>query len=396
MLISVVTYAQKKEIAEVKTYMKTGKDLDKAETLMRKVIKMPEQKSPIDNYALLADVMRKRYEGMNELLYLKQLKDTAEMFNVLDRLFAVYESLDSLDAMPDQKGNVRLKYRRKNAEYLNIFRTNLYKAGMYYMRHKDVKQTYHFMDTYLDCHIQPLFTDMQYATKDTLAPEAAYWAVLAAHRDKNFEGVKKYADKALTYSKRTSMTLSMLYESYLLNNDTLKAISYLRKGFNEHPEHHFFFPRLVDYYASVNHLDTVCEIVNRACELEPGNMFYRLARNTIQLNMGEYDECIALGDSLIHNNDKMSEAYMNVGSAYFNKAIQRNNQSTGISKNDIRTKRAEVNALYEKAMPYIEEYRHQRPRRKERWAPMLYTIYLNLNMGEKFDEIDNLIKSSKD
>lgn len=318
------------------------------------------------------------------------------MFDVLDRMFDVYESLDSLDAMPDNKGNVRLKYRRKNAEYLNIFRTNLFKAGMFHMRHRDVKQTYRFMDTYLDCHIQPLFTDMQYAKKDTLASEAAYWAVFAAHRDKNFEGVKKYGEKALIYEPRVNMTLAMLYDSYLQNNDTVKAISYLRKGFNEHPEHHFYFPRLVDYYASVNHLDTVCEIVNRACELEPGNMFYRLARNTIQLNMGEYDECIALGDSLIHNNDKMAEAYMNVGSAYFNKAIQRNNKPTGISKNDIKTKRSEVNALYEKAMPYIEEYRRQRPRSKDRWAPMLYTIYLNLNMGDKFDEIDNLLKRTKD
>ena len=43
-------------------------------------------------------------------------------------------------------------------------------------------------------------------------------------------------------------------------------------------------------------------------------------------------------------------------------------------------------------MPYLERYRILRQKELERWAPMLYTIYLNLNKGEEFDEIDSLIK----
>lgn len=380
-------YAQKKEISEAKTYLKSGTNLDKAEQLMRKVVAMPEQKSPLDNYVLLTDIVRKRYEAANELLYLRQLKDTAEMFNVLQRMFKSYEALDSLDAMPDRKGTVNIKYRKRNAEYLNTFRPNLYRAGIYLSRHRMWEEAYSFLDTYLDCHSQPLFSAMNYAARDTAANNAAHLAVLAAHRQKNYDGVRKYADWALRYGPRAHMVLAVLYDSYLEQKDTLTAVAYLRQGFNEHPEHHFFFPRLVDYYASVNQMDSVCEIVDRACELEPGNMFYRLARNTIQLNMGQYDECIALGDSLIHNNDKMSEAYLNVGSAYFNKALLRDKQGR-----ESKTKRSEVNAYYEKALPYLEKYRLQRPRRQSRWAPMLYTIYLNLNMGDKFDEIDILLK----
>lgn len=396
MLMPVIAFAQKKEIAEVKGYLKTGKNLDKAETLMQKVIAMPDQKSPIDNHVLLTDVLRKRYEGVNELLYLKQLKDTTELFSVLHRMFLAYETLDSLDAVPDKNGAVKPQYRRKNAEYLHLFRPNLYNAGMYFMRHHDMQNAYTYFDTYLDCHSQPLFSGMNYAKKDTLAAEAAYFALFAARRQKNYDGVRKYAEWALLFKPRAHVTLASLYENSIELKDTASAVAYLRKGFNEHPEHHFFFPRLVDYYASVNHLDSVCDIVDRACELEPGNLFYRLARNTIQLNMGEYDECIALGDSLIHSNDKMFEAYMNVGSAYFNKAIDRDRQTIGYSKSEIRNKRAEVNAYYEKAMPYIEKYRQHRPRRKDRWAPMLYTIYLNLNLGDKFEEIDNLLKRGQE
>lgn len=396
MCIPLCMYSQKKEIAEVKSCLKSGKNLDKAETLMRKVIAMPEQNTQLECRFLLSEVMRKQYEEVNELMYLKKMKDTTQMFNVLQRMFVSYESLDSVDAMPDKKGNVRLKYRKKNAEYLNQFRPNLFKGGMYFMRHKDMTNAYQYFDMYVDCHQQPLFSDMHYEKDDTLANEAAYWALVAGHRIKDYAKIKKYELKALDYLPKAHFTIALLHESYMEQNDTAKAVAYLRKGFQEYPQHHYFFPRLVDYYVSQNQLDTVCQIVDRACELEPGNQFYRLARNTIQLNMSKYDECIALGDSLIHVNDKMAEAYLNVGTAYFNKALERNNSTTETKRSDVRKKREEVNAFYEKAMPYIETYRTLRPRRKKQWAPMLYTIYLNLNKGEKFDEIDNLLKRSQE
>ena len=40
----------------------------------------------------------------------------------------------------------------------------------------------------------------------------------------------------------------------------------------------------------------------------------------------------------------------------------------------------------------MERYRQLAPDQKQKWAPVLYTIYLNLNMGKEFDEIDRLMK----
>ncbi len=191
----------------------------------------------------------------------------------------------------------------------------------------------------------------------------------------------------MNYEPQRHNIIALLYENYMQQKDTVTAVAYLREGFRRHSEYPFFFPRLVDHYSSRNKLDTVKAIVDKAIEIEPGNMFYRLAKNIVQLNMGEYDDCVALGDSLIHNNDKLAEAYYNVGTAYFNKAVKR--EKTG---NESRQKRKEVNSLYEKSMPYLERYRILRQKEQERWAPMLYTIYLNLNKGEEFDEIDSLIK----
>lgn len=382
------TYAQKKEIAEAKAALKEGKNLDKAEGTMLKVLQMPDQKNSLDNHVLLTDIVRKQYDQANELLYLNQLKDTTVVFSTLKKMFGYYEILDSVDALPDKKGQSRPKYRQKNADFLDKFRPNLFKGGIYYIRCNKYKEAYECIDCYLNCHTMPMFASKKYPEKDMDASEAAFWAVMSAIKQKDMDGVRKYGEWALKYELKQAQMMAMLYDAYAESGDTVKAVEYLRRGFSEHPEHRFFFPRIVDYYAAQNHLDSVVAIVDRANELEPGNLFYRLARNTIQLNMGEYNACIALGDSIIHSNDNMAEAYMNVGSAYFNKAVKLDKLQPSSRK-----KTQELKEIYQKALPYIEKYRAMRPRRKDHWAPMLYTIYLNLNMGDKFDEIDNILKS---
>ena len=44
--------------------------------------------------------------------------------------------------------------------------------------------------------------------------------------------------------------------------------------------------------------------------------------------------------------------------------------------------------LPKEALPYLERYRALAPDQRNRWLQPLYTIYLKLNMGEEFDEIN--------
>lgn len=389
--ISIGCFAQKADIIEARTSLKANKNLDNAEKLMRKVVAMPEQKEKdrLANY-ILTDIVKKKYENFNESLYLKQLKDTSAMFLSLCNMIDTFESLDSIDAMPDKKGRVQLRLRKKNSEYLNQFRKNLMKGAQYYLSGKKYNEAYKCLDTYLDCHRQPLFCAFDFANTDTVASKAAYLAIYCAYKGKNYPNIEKYEEKALAYKEKAPLTLIILYKCYLEQNDMNRAVEYLKKGFNDHSENTFFFPRLVDYYASVNQLDTVQTIVEKALEIEPGNLFYRLAKNTLQLNKGEYDDCVVLGDSILHSNDKIAEAYFNVGSSYFNKALLRNKQGK-----ESKVKREEVNSYYKQALPYVEKFRRLILKQQDRWIPLLYTIYFNLNMGEKFEEIDNLARSTE-
>ena len=56
--------------------------------------------------------------------------------------------------------------------------------------------------------------------------------------------------------------------------------------------------------------------------------------------------------------------------------------------------RQKIKELYALARPPMEKVRQLQPDNLIRWAQPLYRIYLYLNMGDEFDEIDKLLKAN--
>ena len=92
---------------------------------------------------------------------------------------------------------------------------------------------------------------------------------------------------------------------------------------------------------------------------------------------------LKVSDQLIAIAPNLAEAYFNAGTSYVNLALKLNE----------RKDKKQIRQLYQKARPYMEQYRKLMPKEKEKWGPALYRIYLNLNMGKQFDEIDQLLKN---
>jgi hypothetical protein len=61
------------------------------------------------------------------------------------------------------------------------------------------------------------------------------------------------------------------------------------------------------------------------------------------------------------------------------------------TQHSLKAKRTILN-YYTEALPYLEKYRKLQPEKTDKWALPLYTIYLNLNKGKEFDEIDKLLR----
>lgn len=379
-------FSQKKVIAQARTYIKSGKDLEKAEKLMADLLKKDSANRLNEKIWLTYfDAVKKQYEQGNEKLYLKQKYDTTALFNITKKMFIVLQGLDTLDAMPDKKGVVHLKYRARHAEYLASHRPNIYNGGTFHTRKGDYQKAFTFFDMYLDADSQPIFTGYDFLKNDTLMPTAAYWATYCGYRMKNDSLTLKYAGLAEKDTARLEYIYQYEAETYKARNDTAAYVSTLRKGFYRYPKSLFFFPRLIDYYNDENMVDSVSTTVDYALAIDSTSQLFRFAESTLLLNTGNYDESIRICQELIAEDDSLADAHYNIGVAYFNQAIELDKVTQRA-----RQKRRKIQELYEKARPYIERYRALAPDEKEKWVPVLYTIYLNLNMGKEFDEIDRV------
>lgn len=380
--------AQKKEIAQARTYIKSGKNLDKAEQSMRKLLLDSANVRNIRIYTTLAEIVRKQYEQVNEKVYLKQPYDTAVFFNTAKKLFDTYYKLDSALINYGVKPDANERIRERNSEYLNTYRINLYNGGLYWLRKNDFKKSKAMLDSYLDCHNQPLFSSLNLAESDSIAPLAASRNLYCGYRMQNTSVVMRNKEYALKDTVMLERTLQYLAETYSLMNDTEGYVSTLTEGIERFPRSNYFFTHLIDHYSKASDYEQALKVADNALALDSCETLYLYAKSNVLLNIGKNDDCIALCEKIISLNDSMPEAYYNAGVAYINKAfamekVRANNK-----------KRQQIKNNYSMSLKYMEKYRAMRPEDKDRWAAALYNIYLKLNMGKEFEEIDKMLRHS--
>ncbi len=380
--------AQKKEIAQARTYIKSGKNLDKAEQSMRKLLLDSANVRNIRIYTTLAEIVRKQYEQVNEKVYLKQPYDTAVFFNTAKKLFDTYYKLDSALINYGVKPDANERIRERNSEYLNTYRINLYNGGLYWLRKNDFNKSKAMLDSYIDCHNQPLFSSLNLAESDSIAPLAASRNLYCGYRMQNTSVVMRNKEYALKDTVMLERTLQYLAETYSLMNDTEGYVSTLTEGIERFPRSNYFFTHLIDHYSKASDYEQALKVADNALALDSCETLYLYAKSNILLNIGKNDECIALCEKIISLNDSMPEAYYNAGVAYINKAFAMEKVRVN------NKKRQQIKNNYSMSLKYMEKYRAMRPEDKDRWAAALYNIYLKLNMGKEFEEIDKMLRHS--
>ena len=382
--------AQKKAISQARSYVKSGSNLQKAEQMMEELLADSANRGNKKVWLTRFDAVEKQWSAGNEKLYLKQKYDTAEFFNLTQKMFRILEGLDSVESIPDHKGRVRMEYRKKHAGFLDGHRRNLFNGGMFFVSRRDYKSAYSFFDDYIGCAYQPLFSGYGYAEKDTLLPRAGYWAAYCGYKMGDTKATLHHTYLALKDTSKRKPMLQYLAETYKAEGDTARYLGTLREGFADYPTFTFFFSRLVRHFAAGQDWKEVLAVSEEALQADSASHLFLFSKSGALLNMGRYGECIAICDSLIARGDSVPEVYLNAGLGYFNQAVDIEKDGAGGKK-----ARAAAAALFRKSLPYIETYRRLAPEADDKWGLPLYTIYLNLNMGREFDEMDRIVRGQK-
>jgi tetratricopeptide (TPR) repeat protein len=353
---------------------------------MTDLLKDSANRQNIKIYDTWYDAVLNQYMAANEKLYLKQKYDTAAFYKLICHLQEVAFKQDSLDCLPDRKGRVRPSFRKNHGEVLHAIRPNIYYGGTWHVHKGNYSSAYDYFDAYIEGARQPLYAAYNYDKTDSLLTTAAYWATYCAYRTKDARRMLKHVPLAERDSAYIEYGMQNEAMAYQILGDTVRYVGMLRKGFDRFPQHPYFFPRLADYYSSKGRQDSVLVIANRGVEINDSNTLFLMGRSMALLNLERYDECIETSQRIIELNDTLPEPYLNIATCYLNKAL------VVESENEPRKNRRRLEQLYQQARPYMEDYRRLQPDAKQRWGVGLYRIYLHLNMGKQFEEIDRLMR----
>lgn len=388
-------FAQEKAVKEAKKIVNgTSPDFAKAEKLINGALTNPETKDLAETWNVAGLIQRKRSEKEMEKAYLRQPYDTMQVYNSALNMCKYFFKCDELAQIPNEKGKIKNKYRKPNSSEILAERGNLINGGIQYFNQDKNKEALEFFGTYVDMLNQPMFADNEQVKNDTLMPQIAYYASLAAMKMEDYPSVLKYAPYAKDDKEVGKYAMEFVSTALKAEGDTAKWVISLQEGVQKYPDHPFFFGNLIDYYSNSKKFDEAMKFTDEMLAKDPNNAFNLYVKGYIYHNMEDYDNALKYYKKTIEIDPTYAEAYSNIGLIY---CLQAQNFSEKASSdvNDPKYKedQAALKGFYEQAKPYYEKARELKPDQKDLWLNGLYRVYYNLQMGPEYEEIEKLMNN---
>lgn len=393
LLVAGFTFAQEKAVKEAKKIASAvTPDFAKADELINQALTNPETKDLAETWNVAGFIQKRKSEKEMENAYLRKPYDTLQVYNSALNMCKYYFKCDELAQIPDAKGKVKNKYRRSNTSAMLAERGNLINGGIQFFNENKNKEALEFFATYVDMAAHPMFEKENLLKTDTILPQIAYYASLAAAKIEDYPNVLKYAPYAKDDKEVGKYAMEFISTALKAEGDTAKWIASLQEGLQKYPDHQFFFGHLIDYYSNNNKYDEAMSFADNMLAKDPNNVFYLYVKGYLYHNMKDYDKALEFYKKTIEVDPNYAEAYSNIGLIYCIQAQEFSEKSTSdVNDPQYKEDQATLKTFYEKARPYYEKARELKPDQKDLWGTGLYRVYYNLQMGPEFEEIEKVM-----
>ena len=386
-------FAQEKNVKEAKSIAGEVKpDFAKAEQLINEALTNPETKDNAATWDVAGYIQKRINEKEMENAYLRKPYDTLKVYNSVLNMYNYYVKCDELAQIPNEKGKIKNKYRSANSKTILAERPNLINGGFQYFNLNKNEDALKYFAAYVDAATLPMMEKENLLEKDTILPQVAYYATLAADRVGDKDAVMKYAQYALKDKENGQFAMQLLTDAYKAKGDTAKWVEKLQEGIVKFPENQYFFANLVDYYSSSNQNDKAMQFADDMLAKDPNNKLYLYVKAYLYHNMKDYEKAIEFYKKTLDIDPAYAEACSNLGLVYLLQAQEYADKAPAdINDPNYATAQAEIKKFYEAAKPYYEKARELKPDQKDLWLQGLYRVYYNLNMGPEFEEIEKMM-----
>ena len=393
LLAASFTFAQEKAVKEAKKAASAvTPDFAKAEELINGAMTNPETKDQAETWNVAGFIQKRRSEKEMENASLRKPYDTLQVYKSALNMCKYYFKCDELAQIPNEKGKIKNKYRKPNSAAILAERGNLINGGIQFFNEDKNKEALEYFATYVDIANHPMFADNEIVKGDTLMPQIAYYASLAAMKMEDYASVLKYAPVAKDDKEVGKYAMEFVSTALKAEGDTVQWIASLQEGVQKYPDYPFFFGNLIDYYSNSKKFDEAMAFADQMIAKDPNNAFNQYVKGYLYHNMEDYDNALTYYKKTIEIDPNYAEAYSNIGLIYCLKAQDFSSKATS-DMNDPKYNEdmATLKSFYEQAKPYYEKARELKPDQKDLWMNGLYRVYYNLQMGPEYEEIEKMM-----
>lgn len=327
-------------------------------------------------------------DAENTKIYLKQAYDTVAFFSTTAQVITEAVRLDSIEAelYPDAKKET--KNIRYASGILQRYFPNMQAAGHYFYKQQNFAEAMSYMRVCLD--LPQTSAGKRAGLSNNNARTTAALYLSSAYSTQNYPEVHRYADLALDEPRFNRSVLKYLAYTAEAEGDTAAYRKLLHDGWEKYPSDSEFFIRLADYYRGHQCYNSVWEIASVQLSRDSLDKVALFAQCLAYFDLLDYNRCIQVGRKLLADDSTNIEVYYYIGASFVNKA-ERVQMPDKLLASSYRKALNERKSYYQQAEMSLETYRRLAPDMEKRWAPLLYKVYLALNRGKKFAEIEKLL-----
>ena len=276
---------------------------------------------------------------------------------------------DKYDQLPNAKGKVAPKFRKKNAGRIWPNRIQFVIAGQDGLQGDDQTVAYKYFAAYVDSYTAPLFADVDKGARDEYLGSVALIAARLAYQMKDMDKANQYCDVALndtaSYKEALGVKVAFMQQAMKTKEDSLRCLKdvealYLKDKANEN-----IFSVLAPLYGALGMQDKQDAILAERLAANPNDFMANLVKGQALMNASKWDEAIAtLQKATAAKDDALALTFL--GFCYNNKAA---------AQQDV----AQMKALFEKAKECFEKARDIDPnQQRASWSYMLDNTNYNL------------------
>lgn len=316
-----------------------------------------ETKSDPQAWYVAGLVEQKDFDQKLGKLMLQQIEESDEVYAPLLAEVPLFLKAYELDKLPDAKGKVKPKYKRKISEALKGHLNYLLNAGNYYLGSKEYDKSIQAFNSFLDIKGHELFEgDKEVSTIDTLAKEVAFFTILASYEGQLYDKAIEYATKYRGQDYKQDEIYQLLTATQLAKQDTVSALKTLEEGVKLFPTQAYYLGNIVNIYAQQGKTDDAISYLAKAIEQDPTNTNFLQFMGVLYERKESWDKASEFYKKILALKADDFDGNHNLGRMFYNQAVT----LLGAEKLDKLTEE-KARDLFKKAIPYLEAAYKQKP-----------------------------------